>query len=61
VVDAVAFLFLLYHLRQGLQYLVVVGPLVAHQFGGDQDVVDVDFEGAYPGEDDLFVVVFVDE
>lgn len=59
MVDAVPLLFFLNHLGQGLQYLIMIGPLIGHQFGRYQNIVSVYFEGADPREDNLLVCILI--
>lgn len=39
----------------------MIGPLSSEQLGGDEDVIQVDFEGAYAGVDNGLLGGFVDE
>lgn len=39
----------------------MVGPRSSHQFGKDEQVVDVYLEGSDSGESNFLIVIFIDE
>ena len=61
MVEGIVALFVFDDFSDDLYDLVVVGPLRGHEFGGDEYVIDIYFEGADPREDDILVGGFVQE
>ena len=56
-----SFLFVLNDFCYDLHNFIVVGPLIGVELWKDKDVVDVYLKWAYPRENDLLIVDFIDE
>ncbi len=37
----------------------MIGPLVGHEFGGNEDIVDINFKGANSGENNLLSCILI--
>lgn len=61
LVERVALFLFIDDFCDGLEYFIVVRPLICQEFGADEYIVYIDFEGADPGVYNLLASFFIEE